>query len=66
MLLWNMTIFHLITPYILSNEIWTKLSKTLLVILQLRKKYRHKFYLSEACQGKLHGENKILIIYTTE
>ena len=34
---WSLLIFF-------SNEIRTKLSKTLLVILQLRKKYRHKLY----------------------
>ena len=34
----NMKIFQLITSHIHFNEIWTKLLKTLLVILQLQMK----------------------------
>ena len=37
-LTWSLLIFF-------SHEIWTKLSKTLLVILQLQKKYRHKLHI---------------------
>ena len=43
----NITIFHQITYLIFfSNKIRTKLSKTLLVILQFRIRFRHKLYIA--------------------
>ena len=42
-----------------------KLSKTLFVILQLQKRYRHKLHIAQANRGKLPEENKRLITYTS-
>ena len=65
-LLRNMKIFHLITPCIFFfNKIWIKLSNTLLVILQLQIRYRHKLLIAWGSRGKLQGENKRLITYTS-